>query len=264
MKYSMMTYTVMRQKVYTPADCVEIAVRLGMEGIDWVTTYGEDPELLRKMSTDAGLAVAAHTFFIRSREKAEVKSIAEKSLDDAAVLGAPLVMIPPLPFAGVTGPDENRRLWCEVLAEVSPLAAERRLTLTIENFPGAASAFVTAADFYEAKRAVPSLKLTFDDGNAATGEDPAESLRACMKDVVHVHFKDWVFSRTPGGMLMRNGLYGTPALVGEGDVPTRAVQKELADSGYDGFVNIEYENNAYRAEEAIRRALDYLKTPDAA
>ena len=30
-----------------------------MEGIDWVTAYGCDPEELRKMSVDAGLVVAA-------------------------------------------------------------------------------------------------------------------------------------------------------------------------------------------------------------
>ena len=264
MKYSMMTYTVMRQGGYTPADCVRIASDLGMEGIDWVSTYGEDPKLLRKMSVDAGLTVAAHTFFIKTCDVAEAREIASQRMDNAVLLGAPLVMIPPAPFAGVTDPDENRRRWAEVLAAVFPLAEERGLVLTVENFPGAASAVVTAADFYELKKAVPALKLTFDDGNAAGGEDPVASLKACLEDVVHVHFKDWVFSSAPGGKPMKNGLYASPALVGEGDVPTCAVEKVLADAGYAGFINIEYENNVYPAEEAVRRALAYLKNTDAA
>ena len=37
MKYSMMTYTLMRQGGFTPADCVRVAAELKMEGIDWVT-----------------------------------------------------------------------------------------------------------------------------------------------------------------------------------------------------------------------------------
>ena len=40
MKYSMMTYTMMRQGTFTPADCVRVAAQLKMDGIDWVTTYG--------------------------------------------------------------------------------------------------------------------------------------------------------------------------------------------------------------------------------
>ena len=52
MKFSMMTYTMMRQKTYTPEDCVRVAVELGMDGIDWVSTYGRDPRELKNMSSD--------------------------------------------------------------------------------------------------------------------------------------------------------------------------------------------------------------------
>ncbi|MBQ6597307.1 MAG: TIM barrel protein, partial [Lentisphaeria bacterium] len=125
MKFSMMTYTMMRQGTYTPADCVRVAAELKMDGIDWVTTYGEDPKLLKKMSDDAGLPVAAFTFFIRGNTLAERKDIAERQLDNACTLGAPLVMIPPAPFAGVADPAENRNRWIEVLRDVAPLAEKR-------------------------------------------------------------------------------------------------------------------------------------------
>ena len=48
MKFSMMTYTLMRQGCFTPEDCVRVAAELGMEGIDWITTYGRDPKELKK------------------------------------------------------------------------------------------------------------------------------------------------------------------------------------------------------------------------
>ena len=88
MKFSMMTYTMMRQPGFTPEDCVRVAQELKMEGIDWVTTYGRDPKELKKMSEDAGLTIAAHTFFVPGATVAEKVSNAEKSLDDACILGA--------------------------------------------------------------------------------------------------------------------------------------------------------------------------------
>ena len=182
MKFSMMTYTLMRQGGFTPADCVRVAAELKMEGIDWVTTYGEDPALLRKMSEDAGLTIAAHTFFLRVKEEGEtLLSVAERSLDNACILGAPLVMIPTAPIAGITSREENHKAWCERLADVMVLAKKRDLTVTVENFPGALSPFVTADDFYKAKELFPDLRLTFDNGNAATGEDHIASIKRCKQ-----------------------------------------------------------------------------------
>ena len=259
----MMTYTMMRQPGYTPADCVRVAAELKMDGIDWVTTYGEDPKLLKKMSDDAGLPVAAFTFFVPGSNLAEKVSNAEKSLDDACTLGAPLVMIPPCPFAAdVTDPAENRKLWIEILAEIAPLAEKRNLILTVENFPGIASGFVTADDFFEAKKAIPSLKLTFDNGNAASGEDQIESLKRCFNDIVHVHFKDWDISAEykESWRQMRDGRYYMPALIGEGDIDNKLTLSTLEELGYNGFINIEYENNKYPADEGIRRVLEYLRS----
>ena len=260
-KYSMMTYTLMRQKCFTPADCVRIASELDMAGIDWVTTYGEDPKVLRKMCDDAGLPVAAHTFFLRPKEGETYLSVAERSLDNACILGAPVVMIPPTPLAGVSSREENRKRWCEILAQAASLAETRGLVLTVENFPGVLSPFVTASDFFEAKTQVPSLRLTFDNGNAATGEDPVASLKSCFSDIVHVHLKDWERSLVPveGMKQMLDGAYYRAALVGEGVVDSRATIRELERAGYTGFVNIEYEGSKYRADEGVRKVLEFLR-----
>lgn len=261
MKFSMMTYSMMRQKCFTPEDCVRTAAEVGMEGIDWVSTYDRDPHELKKMSVDANLTVAAHTFFLRGTSLEERISQADKSLDDACILGAPLVMIPTLPLPGVSDAGENRKYWCETLASVAPMAEKRGIILSIENFPGAASPFVTASDFYEAKKEIPSLKLTFDNGNASTGEDQIESLKNSFADVVHVHFKDWEVSTVEqeGFRQMRDGRYYRPALIGEGCVDSRATLKTLEELNYNGFVNIEYESKKYPGDEAVRRALTFLR-----
>lgn len=261
MKFSMMTYTLMRQGGFTPADCVRVAAELKMDGIDWVTTYGEDPALLRKMSEDAGLTICAHTFFLRAKEGETLMGAAEKSLDNACILGAPVVMIPPCPLAGVESREENHKRWCEMLADVAPMAEKRNIILTVENFPGMLSPFVTAEDFYKAKALIPSLKLTFDNGNAATGEDQIASLKRCAGDIVHVHLKDWERSETEaeGMRLMLDGAYYRAALIGEGCVDSIATCRALEEAGYEGFINIEYENNKYRADEGVKKVLEYLR-----
>jgi sugar phosphate isomerase/epimerase len=261
MKFSMMTYTMARQG-FQVEDIVRVAAELKMDGIDWVSTYGRDPRELKKRSDDAGLPVVAHTFFlskVTTREPGYLDD-AKKSLEDAVILGAPLVMIPTPPVAGVADRRECRKIWTDALTQIAPLATDAGVLLTVENFPGLSSPFVTAADFFEAREAVPSLYLTFDNGNASTGEDQLESLRQCISYVKHVHFKDWDFSPDPleGYRQMINGYY-RPALIGEGDIDSLATLRELKKNGYAGYINIEYENNDHPADRAMAKVLAYLQ-----
>jgi sugar phosphate isomerase/epimerase len=251
----------MSRQGYSVEEIIKTAANLKMKGIDWVTLYGRDPEELRKMSLDAGLQIVCHTFFaekLLANDKNWLDEI-KQSVDDAVTLGAPVVMIP-------TGVNENiprkdfRNFWIEALKQIAPLCDQAGITLTIENYPGKHSAFVTAADFLEAKKHVPQLKLTYDDGNAASGEDPVESIKLCKNDIVHVHFKDWYIYDRPceGCREMLNGKYFKPALIGQGDIPTSACLKALKNIGYDGYINIEYESSDIPADQAIKQAIDFL------
>ena len=261
MKLCMMTYTMARQGVGVE-EIVRCAQDLRLEGIDWVTTYGRKPQDLKALSADAGLTIACHTFFLRSFPDGDAWiDEAKQGIDDAVALGAPVVMIPTMVRPEMER-AEFRRRWIAALAEVAPLARRAGVTLTIENFPGVDSAFVTAADFHEAQRQVPDLKLTFDDGNAASGEDPVASFRACAPDVAHIHLKDWTVRDTPadGFRPMLDGRYYKPALVGEGDMPTAACWEAFRAAGYTGFINIEYAGGEIPAAEAMRRAVGYLRS----
>ena len=262
MKFSMMTYSMMRQKTYTPADCIRVAVELGMDGIDWVTTYGEDPRELKKRCDDVGLPVVEHTFFLRKADLEDLTGAAAKHLDNAVALGAPLVMIPPMPLEKELDDKDNRKIWVDILRKVAPLAKERGLQLSVENFPGKNSPVVTADDFYDLKAQVPELKLTFDNGNADSGEDQIESLRRCFKDVIHVHFKDWYrFDQpTEKPKEMRDGRFYVPALIGEGTVDSRATLRELEKLGYTGYINIEYEGDDKPADKALQQAMGFLRS----
>lgn len=266
MKYSMMTYTVSRQKEFFDlTKMLDLTVELGMEGVDFVTLHDENPRTLRKMCDDRGLKVVCHTFpadlnHPTADERNAGLELCKRGVENAVILGAPTVMIPTHVKQDRTS-AQSRRNWIEGLKDAAPVAKDAGVTLTVENFPGKLSPFVTAAHFLEAAAEVPGLKLTFDAGNAATGENPVDSFQQTAKYAVHAHFKDWDFSKTPaeGFREMLDGNYYRPALIGEGCVPHRQVLSAMKTAGYDGYINIEYEGNKYDPYEGIRRAVAYLR-----
>lgn len=257
----MMSYSLSRQR-YGVDDIIGTARDCGMRAIDWLTTCGCEPGELRRRCEDAGLRVACYTFFlIRLIEgKKDWRDEARRELSCAVKLGAPLIMVPTPPLVGIGDRDESRRRWTDALAWLLPLAGQDGLTVSVENYPGDLSPLVTADDFLSFQRALPGLKLTFDSGNAAGGEDPVASLRRCLEDVVHVHFKDWLIadSPAPGARRMLDGRYYSPALIGEGRVDNAGCLAVLRRAGYKGLINIEYEADLYPAKTAVKKAVDYL------
>jgi sugar phosphate isomerase/epimerase len=262
MKLSLMTYTMARQG-FGVKDFIKTARACKVDGIDWVTTYGYKPEDLKMMSHDAGLEIACHTFLANKFLAGEENWLDEikQSLEDAVLIGSKIVMIPTYSNPAM-GRDMFRKSWIAALKQISLLADDAGVILTVENFPGKHSAFITAADYYEAKAEVPSLKLTYDNGNAAGGEDPIESFKRSAPDVVHAHFKDWYISEKhqDDAWELLDGKYYTPALISQGDIDTPSVWNTMREYGYDGFINIEYEGNAIKADEATRIAVEYLRS----
>jgi len=141
------------------------------------------------------------------------------------------------------------------------LTEDAGLLLTIENFSGKFSPFITSDDFFEAQREIPQLRLTYDNGNAACGENPVDSFKKCADYVVHAHFKDWdvINHQEEGFREMSDGRYYRPALIEEGNLDTAACWKAMKNYGYKDYVNIEYENNKYPADKAIKKVTEYLK-----
>ncbi|OPZ29577.1 MAG: Xylose isomerase-like TIM barrel [Lentisphaerae bacterium ADurb.BinA184] len=237
MRYSMMSYTMARRpELFNLEAMLRLTRELDLAGIDFVTLHGRTADELRRIADDHGVPVIAYTFMAQ----------------------------------GLTSPDAAERRqavaaaranWIRGLREFMPPAGGDGPAVTVENFPGCNSPFVTAADFLEARREIPGLMLTYDNGNAASGEDPEESCRRCAPYIVHAHFKDWVVrdDAADGYTRMRDGRYYQPALIGEGVVPQARCLAALRAAGYTGCINIEYEGNLYPPAEAVRRAVATLR-----
>jgi len=267
MRLAVMSYTLGRQlqsgQRFDIVAMCELARELEIDGVDMVTCYGYDPKEVRRITDDHGIKVICYTFMAdlnhgdREGRQAGVDAI-KSAVETAKTLGTDKLMFP---APGKEGRPRaaSRANVIRGLEDAARFASDAGVYLSIENFSGADSPFVTAEDFLEARQAVPSLMLTFDSGNAFTGEDPAESFARCAEYVIHAHFKDWVETNEDDGRRMLNGKCYKPALIGEGAVDHISCIAAMKSHGYDGYVNIEYEGNEYAADDATRKAAAYLR-----
>lgn len=269
LNYSMMSLCLSTLK---PEAVVAEAVKFGMTGIDWTGTwyshgYGTyTPEYLKKISDDAGLKVVCYIAFLQRRVYHQPDGEAElqRELDRAALCGADKILIPTLPLDGVTDRRENQKRWLEVVSQAAEECRIRNLTPTIENFPGELSPCVTPDDFLLFHDAVPSLRLTFDVGNAWTGQDPVESFRRTLPWTVHMHFKDFHcrMDEAPGFWRGLDGRWYRAEAIGEGDFNYPPMLRAIRESGYQGWINVEYEANTYSQLEGVRRSVRYIQAID--
>ena len=267
MKFSMMSYTMARGDWGKNPDIKELCQftrKLGLDGIDWVTTYGVAPQKVRKITDDYGLKTVCYTFFTDinfSEEKDRQPGLdkIKEGIEAALILGTDKIM---LPIGGKEGlsRDESRRNVIAGLKDAVKLGKEAGITVTVEHFPDCRGPFIISADINEAIREVPDLRITLDNGNVLTGgEDPVQGFLNSKDSIVHAHFKDWTLAAEGEGKKGLDGRYYSAALIGEGVVDHRAVLKVMQDAGYKGYINLEYEGSKYNPAEAVVKALKTLQ-----
>ncbi len=270
MKYeqmTMMSYTLARGAWGKNPDIrklCELAVKLGLKTVDWVTTYNIKPAEIRKICDDYNLRTVCYTFFAdinfpeRTARQAGIDAI-RAGIETALVLGTDKIMLPIGGKEGLTR-QESRRNVIEGLKDAVRAGEENGVSVTVEHFPQCTAPFITSSDVNEAVRAVPSLRITYDSGNVLTGgEDPADGFLKSREYIIHSHFKDWAVVPEGKGMRGCDGRYYRGALVGEGALEYKKILQAMHRSGYEGYVDFEYEGSDYTPEEAMEKGLRYLK-----
>jgi sugar phosphate isomerase/epimerase len=267
MKYSMMTYTFAHQ-LGKNVDMVQVckcARKNNLEAVDQVTLYGYKAGEIRTMADDYGLKIVCYTFgadlnFSEAEQRKPGLEKIREGLEIANVLGSPMIMLPLDGKPGLSR-EQSRSNIIEGIREAAPIAAGAGIKISVEHFPDPIGPFVTSADVNELTDQVPGTYVTFDSGNVMTGgEDPREGFLRSRSKIIHAHFKDWTFSADE-----KSGMPGLDhrryecALIGEGIIDYPALIRTMTDSGYDGYVNIEYTAFKYPPEVAIEKALEYLR-----
>ena len=269
MRIAVMTYSIGQQGArYTADDYIPLIAASGAQGINWVGCCGRNPKELRRRSLDAGLEPSCYTFAIEklSFKPGDWHAEIHKHFDEAAALEVPRVMAVPIPPKNVTDMDENRRIWHGVIEEMLELSRQSGIVLTIENFQGKGSAFVTSDELAETGKAFPELRFTYDAGNAATGGEAADhGPRLLGEKIEYVHFKD--YTRCLEGehsgdhrlLHGRDGGFYYPAVLGKGSLDLAASLKALQAIGYDGWLDVEYEGAEPAADEGIIAGVKWLR-----
>lgn len=169
-------------------------------------------------------------------------------VDEANRYGAKIVRV----FAGDVADgityDQARAWIVEGLAQASAYAEANGIKLALENHGGLAGRGDQVKSLIEDARALSgttALGANPDTGNFVLVEQPShEAIRQVASYANMVHFKD--FAKAPEGhegfayeSLAGQKYVGTA--IGEGCVDLAACIRELKDSGFDGWLSVEYE-----------------------
>lgn len=272
MKLSVSSYSFGKYRKETGCtylDLCDKAKALGFGGIEFIDLEGDDPLALareiRQHCENIGLPIVAYTVgadFLAEDIEAEVARVCA-CVDVCEALGAPLLRHDVCSKL----PDDPLYSWEDAVTQMVPhirrvteYAAAKGIRTCTENhgyifqYPERVEALIRAVRH-------PNYGWLCDVGNfLCVDVDPRHAVSVAARYTVHVHAKDFLLktdAECPDGFFPTAGrrwLRGT--IPGHGVVPVASCLRILKDSGYDGFVTLEFEG----PEECLPALESGLKT----
>ncbi len=209
---------------------------------------------LRARCEEVGLEIASYTtganFFVPD-QAAEIARVKEH-VDRAAILGAPALRhdVYYAFYPGYTGLrtfDTALDYVVPAVREIAEYAASKGIRTMTENHGHQLQDSLRMEKLFNAVNH-PNYGWLCDIGNfCCADEDSAAAVGRLAPLCIHVHAKD-MFLRS--GMLpdpgrgwarTRAGNYFRGTIFGQGNIPTMQCLQILKDSGYDGYVSLEFE-----------------------
>jgi len=236
----------------------------GVELLDyfWSDRQREMPAAKRR-AEELGLAISAYAIGNNcvqpdAQERRKVEAALREGVETALALGTTRVRV----FSGEAHPDvtpeQGLAYIVEVLAAGARYAAERGVTLVLENHGLFAGRGEQVRAIIE-QVASPGLRANLDTGNfLLVGQSPSDAVRQLAPLVAYVHLKDF---RPVGpdfaGEVYRD-LAGRPfsgAVVGQGEVDLADVLGVLRGAGYDGWLSLEFEGPEHSSTVGVPQSL---------
>lgn len=249
-----------------------------MEIVPYGYTLVDNPELadaVREKAKEVGIALSNYSMpanFVQDTEQLFEEEVARVKLHVDLVhrLGmnhmrhdVTAFTIPPEKMT-IQWFEENLHLMVKGSQLIADYAAQYGITTTIENhgFSVQSSDRVQRV-LYAVDR--PNFKTTLDIGNfMCVDENSIIGVKKNLPYASLIHFKDFYFrpyDQHPGDgdwFLTSNGNYLRGAIVGQGDIEIRKIVKLIKESGYDGYMTIEFEGME-ECKSASRIAMDNLR-----
>ena len=256
--------------------CVSEMALAGFTGSEVGNKYPKEPAVLKPMLELRGIEICNAWFstFLISKPYEETEAEFEKHVAFLAAMGAKVVGVSEQSYStqGIqTQPvfenkyemnDHEWELLCDGLNRLGKLSLEKYgVALTFHHHMGTVVQSAAETDRLMEGTDPELVSLLFDSGHFAyCGEDPTELVTRHAKRIKHVHLKDIrldVVKRVREERLsflegVRQGAFTIP---GDGCVEFDPIFKVLAESGYEGYMVVEAEQDPAKAnplEYAIR------------
>lgn len=256
--------------------CVSEMALAGFTGSEVGNKYPRDPATLKPMLELRGIEICNAWFstFLISRPYAQTEAAFKEHVAFLAAMGAKVVGVSEQSYStqGIQSQpvfegkyEMNDAQWdalCDGLNRLGRLSLEEYgIALTFHHHMGTVVQSAAETDRLMAGTDPTYVSLLFDSGHFAyCGEDPTELVRRYTKRIKHVHLKDirpevvakvrenrWSFLEG-----VRQGAFTIP---GDGCVEFDPIFACLAESGYEGYMVVEAEQDPAKAnplEYAIR------------
>ena len=244
-------------KKITVKEFIEYAGSVGFAGVD-LGYYWEDKERefaeLPKWLQDNNITLSGYIVgnsFGSVVGTDKVKEEIDKTklaIDEAKELGTKVLRV----FAGGREGlswEEGSNLICDCLAECTEYGKLNNIVLALEDHGGLA-ATSSQVLFYINKINSPFLRANVDIGNfwSTGGEAPTDGVKNTASYAAMVHVKDV--------KKIRDRFESVP--VGEGDIDFTECFRILKDSGYDGYLSLEYEAKE-DAKTGTEKSIKHMK-----
>jgi sugar phosphate isomerase/epimerase len=222
--------------------------RYSAAGVKGITVWrqsieGRDPAETARMIRDHGLSITSLCrggFFAAATREGRATALDEnrRCLDEAAALGAPLVVlvcgaIPGQPLA------ESRKQIAAAIAELAHHAAETKVRLAIEPLHPMYADDRSAVNTLAQARGIcnqlksPWVGIALDVYHVWWDDRLEQEIAVCgrEKTLFAFHVCDWI---TPTKDLLNDR-----GLMGEGCIPIRQIRGWMEDAGFGGFIEVE-------------------------
>jgi 3-oxoisoapionate decarboxylase len=224
-------------------------------GLDW--NLDDDPALIDTLTSASakagvelsGLCIGSSFVGDAAAVDAQIKR-AKHHVELAARLGIRFLRHDVTPWAlkdtGVSDVEATLPALIDASKQIAQHAATYGITTSVENH----GFFINGSE--RVRRLIhgvaePNFKTTLDVGNfLCVDEDPLVATRANLPLASFVHLKDFyvrpeTFPTSSGWLRTAGGRYILGSIIGHGDMDLPAICRSVVDSGYSGYVSIEFE-----------------------
>ncbi len=249
---------------------IDFAKSIDAEGVEIVSFLLKDKltemKEVMQLLKDNNMSLAAYSIandFAKERAEERQNMIEQikEEINIAEQIGATTIRVFSSDFGNGLAFDEARGYIVEGLKIICSYAKDKNIKIAMENhgyFSGTSSQVLQILQDVDSD----NLFTTLDIGNfILVDDDPKKAAEMLAKTAALVHVKDFhhVQSYYPAKAYKANsGEKYIGAVIGSGVIDVRHALKQLKNSGYDGYLTLEYDGGEQDTRENLKLGMDNL------